>query len=256
MENKISIIIPVYNEWKTIRELLEQLLGLKLNKEIIVVDDGSSDGTSEILSSMKHPLITVYQHAKNRGKGAAIRTGLSVCTGSIVIIQDADLEQDPQDIYELVKPILNEGAQVVYGSRFLRAPPRMKWHAYVANLFLSYLTRVLYAADITDVETCYKVFRTEVLKSIALEAEGFEFEPEITAKILRNGISIREVPIKEDWFHGYDNNSKKVTWKDGVKAVWTLFKYRWMPLRPAAGDRTAAEPIQKELEKEFLENAR
>lgn len=224
---KLSIIIPVYNEWKTIRELLDKLLALKLEKEIIIVDDGSSDGTTEILNGIHHPLVRVFHHSRNQGKGAAIRTALQYISGAMVIIQDGDLEQDPEDIYRLVEPILRGGAEVVYGSRFLGQKPRMHWTAYWANQLISGLARLLFGAPITDVETCYKVFRTEVIRSISWTANGFEFEPEITAKLLRKGLRIYEIPIKEDWYHGYNNNTKKVTWKDGVKAIVTLFKYRF-----------------------------
>jgi len=228
VSSKLSVIIPVYNEWKTIRELLSRLFVLNLEKEIVVVDDGSSDGTSEILDTFSnHPLLKLIRHSKNQGKGAAIRTGLSHCSGDIVIIQDADLEQDPDDIYRLVEPFLRGGADVVYGSRFLGQRPKMKWQAYLANKFLSGLTSFLYSVKITDVETCYKVFRAEVIKNIPFQANGFEFEPEITARLLKIGYRIQEIPIKEDWYHGYNNNSKKVTWQDGIKAIGTLLKYRF-----------------------------
>lgn len=137
------------------------------------------------------------------------------------------MEQDPEDIYKLVQPILAQEVQVVYGSRFLHQRPRMKWVAYLANIFLSRLTTWLYGKKITDVETCYKVFKADVIKSVPLTGDRFEFEPEITAKLLRRGVIIREIPIKEDWYHGYNNNSKKVTWWDGVKAIVTLLKYRF-----------------------------
>ena len=227
MSPKLSILVPIYNEWKTIQELLDRILELKFEKEILVVDDGSTDGTREILDRLQHLAIRVFRHPDNRGKGAAIRTALSHCTGDIVIIQDADLEQDPNDIYELVKPIMIQGAQVVYGSRFLGQHPRMHWSAYWANVFLSRFTSFLYGAEITDLETCYKVFSAELIKNIPLKCRGFEFEPEVTAKLLRKGIKIHEVPIKEDWYHGYNNNSKKVTWWDGIKAILTLIQYRF-----------------------------
>ena len=224
---KLSIIIPVYNEWKTIAELLNKLTALRLEKEIIVVDDGSSDGTTEILKSVQHPLVRVFHHARNQGKGAAIRTALQYISGDMMIIQDGDLEQDPEDIYRLVEPMLRGGAQVVYGSRFLSQRPRMKKRAYLANRLISGFASLLYGRRITDVETCYKLFKTDLIKSISWEADSFDFEPEITARLLRKGIQIQEVPIKEDWFHGYDNNTKKVTWKDGLKAILTLLKYRF-----------------------------
>ena len=189
-EHKLSILIPVYNEWKTIRELLEKLIDLKVEKEIIVVDDGSNDGTSEILDKISHPLIKRLRHPENRGKGAAIRTGLAHASGDLVIIQDADLEQDPNDIYQLIQPILKGEAKVVYGSRFLKERPKMNGPTYLANLFLSGLTRFLYSAHIPDLETCYKVFAADVIQSISLESNGFEFEPEITAKLLKRGYKI------------------------------------------------------------------
>jgi len=223
---KLSVIIPVYNEWRTICELLSRLLVLQLEMEIIVVDDGSSDGTSEILDSFHHPRVKLIRHPKNRGKGAAIRVALPHCSGDVVIIQDADLEQDPNDIYDIVKPIFEEGAQVVYGSRFLGQRPKMHWVAYLANIFLSRLTSFLFSRRVTDLETCYKAFTREVIQSLPLDSSGFEFEAEVTAKLLTRGIQIHEVPIKEDWYHGYRNNSKKVSWLDGVKAIFTLFKYR------------------------------
>ncbi len=226
-QTRLSIIIPVYNEWTTINELLDKLLALQLNKEIIVVDDGSNDGTSEILDSFSHPLVRIFRHPKNCGKGAAIRTGLSHCTGDVIILQDADMEQVPEEIYKLIEPVLDGRAEVVYGSRLLGKKPEMTFSAYMANLFLSGLTSLLYFRKISDMETAYKVFKREVIQSIPFDANGFEFEPEMTAKILKKGIRIYEIPVKMDWFRGYDNNTKKITWLDGVKAVLTLLKYRF-----------------------------
>ncbi len=227
MSYKLSLIVPVYNEWKTIRELLQKILALNLTKEIVIVDDASTDGTSQILDSISDPVIRLFRHKVNQGKGAAIRTALKECSGDIVIIQDADLEQDPDDIYHLIEPILNRGAEVVYGSRFLKERPKMQWSTYWANQFLSALASFLYGQKITDLETCYKVFRADIIKGLPLKENGFEFEPEVTAKLLKRGYKIYEVPIKEDWYHGYDNNSKKVTWVDGLKAIVTLIKYRF-----------------------------
>ena len=227
MSFKLSIIIPVYNEWQTIRELLDKLLALNLEKEIIVVDDGSSDGTSEILASISYPLVRVFRHPKNRGKGAAIRTGLAYCTGDIIILQDADMEQVPEEIHKLIKPIINGKAQVVYGSRLMGKRPEMTFSAYLANVFLSGLTSLLYWTRISDVETAYKAFKKEVIQSIPIQSNGFEFETEITAKILKKGIPIQEIPVKMDWFRGYNNNTKKVTWVDGVKAILALIQYRF-----------------------------
>jgi len=224
---RVSILVPVYNEWKTIQILLDKLVELDLNKEIIVVDDASDDGSAEVLRSIQHPLIQVIHHAANQGKGAAIRTALARSTGDIIIIQDADLEQDPEDFYQLVDPIMKNGAKVVYGSRFLKGRPRMAWKTYAANRFLSALTSLLYGVKLTDLETCYKVFDRSVIDSIKLECDRFDFEPEVTAKLLKQGIQIFEVAIKEDWYHGYNNNSKKVTWVDGISAIVTLLRYRF-----------------------------
>ena len=225
--SKLSIIVPVYNEQKTVRELLGKLQGLKLEKEIIIVDDGSGDGTAEILESVRDPLVRVFRHSRNQGKGAAIRTGLQYVSGDWVIIQDADLEQDPEDIYRLMEPLMKEGAQVVYGSRFLGQKPRMKRRAYFANRLISALASSLYGQRVTDVETGYKVFKTDVIKSLVWEGNGFEFEAEITARILKKGIKILEIPVKTDWYHGYLNNSKKITWKDAVKAIMALLRQRF-----------------------------
>lgn len=227
MSSKLSILIPVYNEWKTIKELLHELLALELDKEIIVVDDGSSDGTSEILQSISDPRIQRVRHAVNKGKGAAIRTGLLHCTGDIIAIQDADLDQDLSVIYQLLQPIFTDGARMVYGSRFLGERPKMKWANFLANHLLSFLTRFLYRSQISDVETCFKVFKADVIKSIPLEADGFEFEIEVTAKALKRGVPIREVPIKQEWYEENYHDSKKLGWLDGVKALIALFKYRF-----------------------------
>lgn len=226
MSPKLSIVVPIYNESQTIRNLLNKILQIQQEKEIIVVDDGSTDETPKILASFKHSDVQVLRHPLNRGKGAAVRTGLSHCTGGIVVIQDADLDQDHDVIYQLVKPVLNDGAQMVYGSRFLGERPRMKQANFFANKFLSFLTRFLYQADITDVETCFKAFRADVIQSIALEGNGFEFEVEITAKALKKGFKIKEVPIKQEWYEENYHESKKLHWTDGVKAVITLLKYR------------------------------
>ncbi len=227
MNSKLSILIPVYNEWKTIQELLTKLLELRVEKEIIVVDDGSNDGTGEILNSTAHPLIRVFKHPVNRGKGAAIRTGLSHCTGDIIIIQDADLDQDLNLLYQLIRPIVQDGARIVYGSRFLAERPKMKWTNYLANHFLSFLTRFLYRAKVTDVETCFKAFAADVIKSIPLETDGFEFEVEITAKVLKQSLEIREVPIRQEWYQENHHKITKLTWVDGVKAIATLMRYRF-----------------------------
>ena len=224
---KLSILIPAYNERQTISKLIGKLLEIKLEKEIIVIDDGSTDGTSEMLCRMPEAGVLLIRHPKNQGKGAAIRTGLAHVTGDIVVIQDADLDQDYGVIYELLGPILTGGAQMVYGSRFLKMRPKMKAANYAANRFLSFLTGFLYRAKVTDVETCFKAFSAGMLKSLGLKSNGFEFEIEVTAKALKRGFVLQEVPIKQEWYQENHHDSKKLNWTDGVKAVIALFRYRF-----------------------------
>ena len=227
---KLSIIIPVYNEKATILKILEKVKkakALSLVKEIIMVDDFSEDGTRDILKKIKDKNIRVVYHEKNKGKGSAIRTGLMQATGDITLIQDADLEYDPNDYEKLLKPIVDNKTKVVYGSRFeiiTKNLSKMYKLHYLGNLFLTFLTNILYGARITDMETCYKVFRKEVIDGINLKATRFDFEPEITAKILKKGYKIHEVQIN---FYGRKfDEGKKITWVDGVKAVFYLVKYR------------------------------
>ncbi len=224
---KLSIIIPAYNEKETIREIIKQVSDVKIPKEIILIDDYSTDGTREILETEYSHLknIKVLLHKKNRGKGAAIRTGLKAIRGDIIIIQDADLEYDPKDYPKLIKPILEGKTHVVYGSRFLNKKNK---HQYGLNMFatrlLTVMANILYNARITDEPTCYKVFTKQAIKSVDLKCEKFEFCPEVTAKIRKKGYKITEVPIE------YKSRSieegKKINWKDGVQAIWTLIKYR------------------------------
>lgn len=227
---KLSIIIPVYNEKKTILELIKKVkeVSVNLEKEIIIVDDCSTDGTTELLSKLKD--VKVIFHKTNQGKGAAIKTALKHITGDIILIQDADLEYEPKDYPQLIKPILEGKTKVVYGSRFkgkkILAKERWKIPShYIGNILLSLITTLLYGRYITDMETGYKVFTKDVIDNITLNAKGFEFEPEITVKILKKGYKIIEVPIsyKSRSF----NEGKKITWKDGVKALWYLIKYRF-----------------------------
>ncbi|MBI2596952.1 glycosyltransferase family 2 protein [Candidatus Daviesbacteria bacterium] len=232
---KLSIIIPVYNEEKTIGELLQKVNNQKLPKglikEIIVVDDGSSDLTQNILKGYKNKMIKVFRHKENLGKGAAIRTGLEKVSGEICIIQDADLEYDPQDYQRLLDPILKDQTQVVYGTRLINYPLKF-WGQektvlplhLIANRFLTLLTNILYGSNLSDMETGYKLFRKKVLENIVVNSRKFDFEAEITAKILRQGIKIVEVPIKCK--PRTYNEGKKISWKDGVSAIWTLFRYR------------------------------
>ncbi|MDD5650613.1 MAG: glycosyltransferase family 2 protein [Candidatus Nanoarchaeia archaeon] len=231
---KLSIIIPLYNEKDTIPELIKRVNSVKLNKEIIVVDDYSTDGSREWLKNSKLKNVKKVFHEKNYGKGMAIRSGIKEVTGDIVIIQDADLEYDPNDYYELVKPIEEGKAEVVYGSRILgNLIKNMKskhaqayYEYYYGGKILTILTNILYNAKITDEPTCYKVFKTDVIKNINLKCTRFEFCPEVTAKVRKKGYKIFEVPIK------YNprtlKEGKKIKFKDGFEAIWALVKYRFV----------------------------
>lgn len=227
--DKLSIIIPVYNEEKTIAKVIGRTAKARIGipKEIIVVDDFSQDRTGEILKKIKSG-IKVLRHGKNMGKGAAIRTGMEHASGNIILIQDADLEYDPQEYPKLLKPIIDKKADIVYGSRIDSIRSNLdkmyKLH-YIGNLFLTFLTNVLYNVKITDMETGYKVFRKDALNNINLKSKRFDFEPEITAKFLKNGHKIKEVPIS---FAGREfKEGKKITWIDGIKAAYYLVKYRF-----------------------------
>ncbi len=222
---KLSVVIPVYNERCTIEEIVRRVRAVDLNKEIIIVDDYSTDGTRDVLRELSAEHVMVEYHARNRGKGAAVRTGLAKVTGDIVLIQDADLEYDPDDYHKLIQPILRGKAQVVYGSRFLGEHKAMFFWHMVGNKLLTFVTNVLYDTTLTDMETCYKVFTIDVVRRLTLTENRFEIEPEITAKVLRMGIRIYEVPISyagRETFEG-----KKITWRDGFPALWTLVKYRF-----------------------------
>lgn len=233
---KLSIIIPVYNEKATILEVLERVIKEpipEVEKEIIVVDDGSTDGTIEKLKSFKSKSLKLIFHDKNQGKGAAVITGIKNSTGDYIIIQDADLEYNPKFIKHLITPILEQKTKVVYGTRIKRLPNfkneerniRFLMH-YFGNRFLSLVTSVLYGQWVTDMETCYKLFPRTALKGVRLNAKGFEFEPEITSKLLKKGYKILEIPIQVTP-RGYDEGKKISAFKDGTKAFWYLFKYRF-----------------------------
>ncbi len=225
----LSIIIPVFNEHKTVSQLLSKVQSVKLkgiSKQLIVVDDRSTDGTREILKklSKKKPGFTLILKEKNEGKGSAIRAAIPHITGSYTVIQDADLEYDPAEYPLLLKPILSGHADVVYGSRFLGAHRSFLFLNYVANKILNFVTNILYNSTMTDMESCYKMFRSEILTSLKLRSKGFEIEPEITAKILKKKCKVYEVPISF-YGRGYEEG-KKIKAIDGVKALWCLLKYR------------------------------
>lgn len=223
---KISILIPVYNEKESLPEILKQVenVDFELEKEIILIDDYSTDGTRDLYASLPYK---VLYHNRNMGKGAALRTGFHAATGDIIIIQDADLEYNPIDYKPLVRMIVTDTADVVYGSRLADTRNNGKFLllSYLANITLTYLTRLLYGTYLTDMETCYKAFRADFIKDITIKSNRFDFEPEITAKILKKNARFMEVPISYN--ARKTQEGKKITWKDGVQAIWTLFKYRF-----------------------------
>ena len=222
----LSVVMPVYNERDTIEEIVRRVLAVPLRLELIVVDDGSKDGSRDILSQLADELKfkLVFQPA-NAGKGAALRRGFEEVTGDLVIIQDADLEYSPEEFPGLIQLICEGRADVVYGSRFLGRHRVFLFTHYAGNRLLTLMTNMLYNTMLTDMETCYKVMRTEVLRSMRLEEDGFGIEPELTAKIFKRGYRVYEIPITYDG-RGYEEG-KKITWRDGVVALWVLLKYRF-----------------------------
>lgn len=222
----LSVVMPVYNERETIEEIIPRVLAVPLRIELIVVDDGSKDGTRDLLTKLRerHEFKLIFQ-PKNGGKGSALRRGFEEVSGDLVVIQDADLEYSPEEFPELIALICQGRAEVVYGSRFLGRHRVFLFTHFLGNRLLTVLTNLLYNTMLTDMETCYKVMRTEVLRSFRLESNGFGIEPEITAKIFKRGYRVYEVPITYDG-RTYDEG-KKITWRDGVVALWVLLKYRF-----------------------------
>jgi glycosyltransferase involved in cell wall biosynthesis len=224
----LSVIIPVFNEKNTVIKIIEKVRAVKLNgirKEILLVDDASTDGTTELLNKINFPNLKKFHHEKNRGKGAAIRTAIPHTKGDFILIQDADLEYDPDDYSKILNPLVSGDADVVFGSRFL-GPRRvfLFWH-FVGNRLLTLITNVLYNTNLTDMETCYKVFQGDILRSIRLRSNRFNFEPEISAKILKKKYRIYEVPIT---YKGRNfEEGKKITWRDGIVALMVLFYYKF-----------------------------
>jgi glycosyltransferase involved in cell wall biosynthesis len=223
----LTVLMPVFNEQATLAEIIRRVrqVDVGLTLELIVVDDGSSDGTNKILRTLEDSTVRVIAHEKNQGKGAALRTGLAHANGDIVVIQDADLEYDPEDWPALLAPILKGKASVVYGSRFTGQRKNMLPLHWAGNRLLSLVTNVLYSSTLSDMETCYKAFDRRVLKDLTVVSNRFDFEPEITAKVLRRGYRIYEVPIS---YAGREfDEGKKITWRDGVGALRALVKFRF-----------------------------
>jgi glycosyltransferase involved in cell wall biosynthesis len=222
----LSVVMPVYNERATIEEIIRRVLAVPIRIQLIVVDDGSSDGTRDILTSLqaKHGFTLIFQE-KNQGKGAALRRGFAEANGDLVVIQDADLEYSPEEYPQLIELICQGRADVVYGSRFLGRHRVFLFTHYLGNRLLTGITNVLYNTMLSDMETCYKVMRLEVLRSMTLQSDSFGIEPELTAKIFKRGYRVYEVPITYDG-RGYEEG-KKITWRDGLVALWVLLKYRF-----------------------------
>lgn len=226
---KLSVVVPVYNERNTLPEIVRRVRTVELpdgiEREVIVVDDGSTDGTRDVLRQLGDSTVRVVLHDRNRGKGAALRTGFALASGDYVVVQDADLEYDPNDWPKLFAPVLSGKARVVFGSRFTGERRNMLLLHWIGNRFLSLVTNVLYNTTLSDMETCYKLIDRSLIEQFELRSDRFEIEPELTAKILKRGIRIYEVPIS---YNGREfSEGKKITWKDGFVALWALLRYRF-----------------------------
>ena len=222
----LSVVMPVYNEIQTAEEMIRRVLAVPIRTQLIVVDDCSTDGTRDLLTRLQRDLgFTLLLQPRNQGKGGALRRGFEAVQGDLVVIQDADLEYSPEEFPQLIELICQGRADVVYGSRFLGRHRVFLFTHYAGNRLLTLITNVLYNTMLSDMETCYKVMRAEVLRSMRLESDGFGIEPEMTAKIFKRGYRVYEVPITYDG-RGYEEG-KKITWRDGVVALWVLLKYRF-----------------------------
>ena len=244
---KLSVVMPVYNERSTLREVIRRVLDVPLDIELICVDDGSRDGSREMLQELAehHPQMRVCLQPKNMGKGAALRRGIQEASGDYVIIQDADMEYDPGEYPQLLEPLVQGRADVVYGSRFLGGGPHRVlyfWHS-VGNYFLTLVSNAFTNMNMTDMETCYKVFRREIIQAIPIEEDRFGFEPEITVKIAKRNLRVYEVGISY-WGRTYEEG-KKIGWKDGVRAFWCLLKYSWRDAREKKAPYTADAAIKE-----------
>jgi len=223
----LSVVMPVYNERETVEEIIRRVLAVQVRTQLIVVDDGSNDGTREILAGLQRELgFELVLQARNQGKGAALRRGFQEIRGELVVIQDADLEYSPEEYPQLIELICKGRADVVYGSRFLGRHRVFMFSHYLGNRVVTLLTNILYNTMLTDMETCYKVMRTEIVRGMNLQSNGFGIEPEMTAKIFKGRHRVYEIPITYDG-RGYDEG-KKITWRDGIVALWVLLKYRVM----------------------------
>jgi len=223
----LSVVMPVYNERETVEEIIRRVLAVQVRTQLIVVDDGSNDGTREILAGLQRELgFELVLQARNQGKGAALRRGFQEIRGELVVIQDADLEYSPEEYPQLIELICEGRADVVYGSRFLGRHRVFMFSHYLGNRVVTLLTNILYNTMLTDMETCYKVMRTEIVRGMSLQSNGFGIEPEMTAKIFKGRHRVYEIPITYDG-RGYDEG-KKITWRDGIVALWVLLKYRVM----------------------------